>query len=406
MPVEFKTHTLDNGLTILAEVDDEAQSAAVGFYVKTGARDEAAPMMGVSHFLEHMMFKGTEQRTAEQVDEQFDDLGAEHNAYTTSEITAFYAHSLPDTLKPATEILADILRPSLREKDFEDEKKVILEEIAMYRDQPFWTLYERMMELYYDGHPLSHRVLGTEETVGAMTAEQMREYFQHRYAADNTTVALAGRVDFDAMTAHLRQLCGAWPSSGVTRRYPEVTVQPDELTMHSDRVSVHYGMMMSPAPGLQDPQRYPAGVLAQILGDEEGSRLYWALIETGLADEAVVSFNGHDHIGQYITMWVCAPEHAEQVERIMRQQMDELMDSLTEEDLERVRNKLATAATLQGELPAGRMRRLGTIWTYQGEYRSLDDELKRINAVTLDDLRAVHEQFPIQPLVVGRLMPQ
>src|SRR5688500_13507858 len=131
MPIEFKEATLANGLKVIAEVDESAHTAAMGFFVKTGARDERPSVMGVSHFLEHMMFKGTPTRSAEEVDQEFDDLGAEHNAFTTSEVTAFWAHTLPAHLFKAEEILSDILRPAIRQADFDSEKKVILEEIAM-----------------------------------------------------------------------------------------------------------------------------------------------------------------------------------------------------------------------------------------------------------------------------------
>ena len=128
MTYSFSETTLDNGLRIVAEHSNDAATAAIGFFVKTGARDEETPLMGVSHFLEHMMFKGTETRTAEQVDLAFDNLGAEHNAFTSSEMTAFWGAGLPEVIGNIEEILADILRPSLREVDFDDEKKVILEE--------------------------------------------------------------------------------------------------------------------------------------------------------------------------------------------------------------------------------------------------------------------------------------
>ncbi len=405
MAVEFKHATLDNGLTILGECNVDAHTAAVGFFVKAGARDERTELMGVSHFLEHMMFKGTESRSAEEVDAQFDDLGADHNAFTTSELTAFYAHCLPEKLESATEILADILRPSLRTQDFDNEKKVILEEIAMYRDQPFWVLYEQLMEAYYRQHPLSHRVLGTDDTITTMTDVQMREYFQHRYSADNTVVALAGDVAFDSMVHRISDWCGDWARTGAQREFPIANIQPDDLDITLDSVHVHYGMMLCKAPGQQDDERYAAGVLAQILGDDEGSRLYWALIETGLAEMAGASFDGHDGIGHYVVHWVCGPDNAQEVERIIRSELNSLVDSLTEDDLLRMRNKIATAATLHSEQPAGRMRRLGTIWTYHGAYRSLEQELQRIESVTLDELRDVNAKYPIQPQVVGRLWP-
>ena len=162
MPVEFKHARLDNGLTIIAEVDPSAHSAAVGYFVRTGARDEPTPQMGVSHFLEHMMFKGTDKRSAERLNQDFDRLGARNNAYTSAELTCFHATVTPDRLTDVNDVLADMMRPALRDDDFTTEKGVILEEIAMYDDNPFWVLYEHAMEKFYGKHPIGHRVLGTK----------------------------------------------------------------------------------------------------------------------------------------------------------------------------------------------------------------------------------------------------
>ena len=405
MPIEFKEATLANGLKVIAEVDDTAHTAAMGFFVKTGARDERPDVMGVSHFLEHMMFKGTPTRSAEEVDQEFDDIGAEHNAFTTSEMTAFWAHALPEHLFTTEEILADILRPAIRQADFDSEKKVILEEIAMYSDYPFWVLYEKSMEAYYREHPLSHRVLGTTDTITLLTRDQMVEYFTNRYSADNTVVAAAGKLDFEGLVKRISQHCGSWNTTRAKRVHAPPRLVPNDFTMKSDSVHRHYMLMMCPAPGNQDDRRYPMSVLAQILGDSEGSRLYWALIETGLAEEAQSQYDGRDGVGEVLVYASCSPENAEIVEATAREQMQKLIDSITEDDLLRVRSKIATSVTLHGELPAGRMRRLGRVWTYNGEYRSLQSELDRINSITLDELREVHATFPINPVVVGHLTP-
>ncbi len=406
MAIEFKQHTLSNGLTIVAEVAPEAHTAAMGFFVKTGARDETPEMMGVSHFLEHMMFKGTDNRTAEQVDQEFDAIGADHNAFTSSEITAFWAHSLPESLPKAGEILSDILRPALRQEDFDAEKNVILEEIAMYQDQPFWILYERALEVYYDQHPLAHRVLGTPETIGPLPRDGMLEYFQRRYSADNTTVALAGRVDFERMIELIEKHCGQWQRTDTRREQPKFIPSPNEFTLEHESISRAYLLMASPAPSLDNEQRYAMSMLGQILGDSDGSRLYWALIETGLAEEAQAQYDGRDGLGDLLTFACCDPANLDEVEATIKREMEGIIGSLTEDDLQRVRSKVATGTTLQGELPGGRMRRLGQLWTYFGEYRSLEDELARINAVTLSDLRTVAEAYPLKPLVTGRLVPR
>ena len=405
MPVEFRRTTLPNGLEIIAEVDADAHTAAAGFFVKAGARDEDPAVMGVSHFLEHMMFKGTARRTAAQVDRDFDDVGADHNAFTSGEMTAFWAHALPDHLPRVVEVLADILRPSLRQADFDDEKSVIIEEIAMYDDQPFWVVYEQTTERFFGAHPLSHRVLGTRDTVEALQRDQMQSYFDSRYSADNTAIALAGRLDFDAVVEQLARSCGDWVKTDARRAYPRVEHVDDEFTIESDTVNRHYAISMSPAPAIQDDRRYAAAMLANVLGDAEGSQLYWSLVETGLAEEVRAQYDGHDGVGCFLVYYVCSPESAAEVDRVIAACIDELPDSVTDDDLDRIRSKVATSATLQGELPAGRMQRLGRLWTYTAEYWSLDEELDRINAVTLDDVVALARDFPFRPRVTGHLRP-
>ena len=405
MPVEFRRTTLPNGLEIIAEVDPDAHTAAAGFFVKAGARDEDPAVMGVSHFLEHMMFKGTARRTAAQVDRDFDDIGADHNAFTSGEMTAFWAHALPDQLPRVVEVLADILRPSLRQADFDDEKSVIIEEIAMYDDQPFWVVYERTTERFFGAHPLSHRVLGTRDTVAAMQRDQMQAYFDGRYSADNTAIALAGRLDFDAVAEQIAGYCGDWVKTDARRVYPQVEHVDDEFTIESDTVNRHYATSMSPAPAVQDDRRYAAAMLANVLGDAEGSQLYWSLVETGIAEEARAQYDGHDGVGVFLFYYVCPPESAAKVDRVIAACIDELPDTVTDDDLDRIRSKVATSATLQGELPAGRMQRLGRLWTYTAEYWSLDEELDRINAVTLDDVVALARDFPFRPRVTGHLRP-
>src|SRR5215469_10969121 len=174
----FHYHTLPNGLQIIGETSPSARSAALGFFVRTGARDEMPEECGVTHFLEHMVFKGTPRRTALDVNADFDRIGAQYNAFTSEEHTVFYAAILPEYLPRAVDILADILRPSLRAEDFDMEKKVIIEEIGMYEDQPMWSAYDQVRRLHFDDHPLGNSILGTKESVGGLSREQMYDYFR------------------------------------------------------------------------------------------------------------------------------------------------------------------------------------------------------------------------------------
>lgn len=400
--VQFRQAVLSNGLTIQAEVVPDALTAAAGFFFRTGARDESSEVMGVSHFLEHMMFKGTETRTAEDVNRGFDDLGANHNAFTSAEQTAYYAHVPFDALDPALEILADILRPSLRPEDFEEEKGVILEEIAMYDDQPFWVLYEQALERYYGNHTLGHRVLGTKETVSALTPELMREYFDRRYSADNSVLAASGRIDFDHLVSQAESLCGHWPKGEPGRDLGTIEFVPGELEVKLPEIQQRYLMFMAPSVGIADELKYAGAQALRVLGDQEGSTFFWELIETGLAEEAAMHLDTRDGSGEAIATVVCGPENSEKVEAIVRREMVRIMEKINDDALLRSRAKIATAAMLASERPMGRMTRLGSRWTYGLPHTSLDEEIARIDAVGIEDVRTYLEAHPMDELLVIR----
>src|ERR1700759_748733 len=181
MPLTFKHHQLKNGLDIVAEINPDSYSFAAGLFFKTGSRDEEITINGVSHFLEHMMFKGSEKYTWEDVNRIFDEMGARYNAFTSQEMTAYYANVIPEFTERAVEHLSHLLRPAIRVEDFTTEKKVILEEIAMYLDDPGHRLYERLMEVHFANHPLAMSVLGSADSITKLKRDEMAGYFARRY---------------------------------------------------------------------------------------------------------------------------------------------------------------------------------------------------------------------------------
>lgn len=405
MSITFQQQQLPSGLTVVAECDPEAHTAAVGFFVKTGARDEQPGIMGVSHFLEHMMFKGTARRTAEDVNREFDEMGANYNAFTSHEMTVYYAAVLPEFLPRSIDLLGDMLRPALRDDDFNLERNVILEEIGMYQDRPTWRLQDALLEQHFREHPLAFRVLGTTQTISALTAAQMRAYFDQRYAADNVTVAAAGRIAFDQLVDWVATATATWRPAQAGRAYAEPRVVGGQFNIRDERVSRHYVGLMCPAPSAQDPQRYAARVLADVIGDQEGSRLYWALIDPGLADEADFNFMPADQAGSFLGFASCDPDRAAEVERILVDAIDSVKQSIDADEVERVKNKLATSATLQGESPRGRMHLLGSLWTYLGRYLPLEEEVQQLMAVTPSDCMALLDAMPLSPRTIVRLGP-
>ena len=424
--VAYRRHTLANGLRVVAETDPAAHTAAVGFFVRTGARDEDAAAMGVSHFLEHMAFKGTPQRTADEVNQRFDDFGADYNAFTSHERTVYYAHVLPEFLLPAADLLGEILRPSLREADFEMEKKVILEEIGMYDDRPEWVLQDRLLERHFgsagrnqDGaavlHGLGHRVLGTADTVSALTPERMRAYFESRYAPGNVAVAAAGAVDFEALVAQVEARCGGWAPAGAGRDDAAPVLAPG-VRRHADAdadLTRHYLAMVAPAPGARDPLRFAASVLGVLLGDADNSRLHWALVDPGLADEASASFQPGDGApgepaGQFMAWATCDPPRGAEVEEKLLAVVDGVVGfpDFTAVEVESAVNKAATGLTLLAERPAGRMQRLGAQLLSLGHNTTLDEQLAELRAVTPARIAELCEAYPWRPRTVGVLGPR
>ena len=276
----------------------------------------------------------------------------------------------------------------------------------MYKDNPFWVLYERVAEERYRAHTLGHRVLGTNETVSGMEAAQMRAYFDSRYSADNTVVALAGKLDFDRCVKQIESLCAGWQATRPTRDSAEPAAEQREVLVEDPKVNRAYCLMLAPGPAFGDDRRYAASILAEVLGGADNSRLHWALIDPGIAEEAQAAYDPHDGCGDYFVFASCAPERLPEVRATLDREIASLVDSLTPADIDRLRNKIATGVTLAGERPGGRMQRIGRRWTYLRSHMTLDEELERIHAVTIDDLRGVWGAYPFSPRTVGVLMPK
>ncbi|HEY1375680.1 MAG TPA: pitrilysin family protein [Gemmataceae bacterium] len=403
----FHHHTLPNGLTIVGETSPAAKSAAVGFFVRTGSRDETPEVAGVSHFLEHMVFKGTPRRSAADVNREFDRIGADYNAFTSEENTVFHAAVLPEYLPQAVDLLADILRPSLRQEDFDVEKNVIIEEIGMYDDQANWAAYDRTKQLYFADHPLGNTILGTPDSITALTRDQMAAYHARRYVAPNVTVAAAGRFDFERLVDLVAKACGTWEAGLVGRQGVRPTAgSRQSRVVPKERFLQEQLVLMSPGPAADDPLRHAAATLALILGDDSGSRLYWALVDTGLAEGADTGFHEYEGTGAFLTMVSCDPERAGEDMEIVKGILAEAeRDGVTAEELHQAKSKIGSRVVRGSERPAGRMQALGAAWTYLREYRSVDDDLKAFDAVTLDSIREVLDRYPIDQTTTLALGP-
>lgn len=403
----FQHHQLPNGLTVIGELLPQTRSVAVGFFVRTGSRDETPEEAGLSHYLEHMVFKGTPRRTALDVNKDFDRIGANYNAYTSEENTVFYAAVLPEYLPQATDILADILRPSLREEDFDMEKNVILEEIGMYDDQPGWATFDNAKRHYFGQHPLGPAVLGTNESIREMTRDRMHDYFRRRYVAPNITVVATGNYDWPQLLTLVNQHCAGWESGPIGRDNIRPAVGPGtHRTVAKATVTQEHVVLLGAGPAADDPRRHAADLLATALGDDSGSRLYWELVDPGHAESADTSFHEYEGTGILYTAFSCEPgQAAENLARVRRVFADVQAGGLTAEELQQAKSKVLSRVVRGSERPMGRLQALGMAWTYLGKYRSVDDELAAFEAVTVESIRKVLDAFPLTAMTSLALGP-
>jgi len=399
--MQFRHERLSNGLDVIAEITPGALSTSVGFFVKTGSRDETEALWGVSHFLEHMVFKGTSDLSADEINRRFDWMGAAANAFTSEEDTVYHAAVLPEQQEEAVSLLARMMRPALRDEDFQTEKLVILEEIRMYDDQPPFGADDRCRAAFFAGHPLARSVLGTVDSITALSVEAMREYHGRRYAPGNIVLTATGAVDFAALVETARRHCGDWePQPAAPRTLPRASHPAGGGSFREaitrPGATLEYAVRMSAGPDGDDDDRYPAKLLTVILGDESGSQLYWGLVDSGDAEHA--SLHHHDFLdaGLFVTQLSCDADDVEPLlARIVELYEQTARTGIAVRDVEQARNKLAGRVVLAGERPRRRLFGVGLEWSHSGRYRSVADDLAIVEGIGLDDVHRVLARWPL-----------
>ena len=394
--MQFKQKTLANGLVLIGEVNPSVKSAAVGFFVRTGSRDETLAINGVSHFLEHMLFKGTEKLSALEVNEAFDSRGAQFNAFTGEEATVFHAAVLPEYLTEITELWAELMRPALRDDDFNMEKNVIKEEIAMYEDTPTFDVVDRCRALHFGAYPFGYSVLGTVQRIEALTAEQMREYFDRRYAPNNMVVACAGHFDWDRFTSVVEARCAHWRPRVAERELVHYEGTKKQKRADKPNLKREHICLMHTGVSAQDPRRFAALLLGIILGDDYGSRFYWDLVDPALTEAASMQFGPMDGTGLFCSYLRCGTENAARVMDVVAGIFDDLgQKGVTQEELTRAKNKVLSALVIKNELPMGRLVDLGLNWMYLGQYRPIEEDVEAIRAVLVEQVNALSRELDL-----------
>jgi predicted Zn-dependent peptidase len=411
--VELSRSEYGSGLRVVTEQMTGMRSVALGVWVDVGSRDERPAVAGTSHFLEHLLFKGTRTRTARDIAEAFDAVGGDLNAFTAKEYTCYYCRVRDEDLPMAVEFMSDMLQNSrLAREDVEAERQVILEEINMRDDDPGDLIHDLFAETLWGGHPLGRPVLGTRETIGSISRDQIKRFYDRLYRPSHFVVAAAGNLDHEALCALVEGAIDTGPllSAGTTRTgrtggdVPAASGSRLVRTRQTEQAHMSLG---TNAYSRRDPQRFAFSVVNSALGGGMSSRLFQEIREKRGMAYSVYSYHSmFAETGVFAVYAGTTPSKAQDVLAIIGREMDDIAGGgLTDEELDRAKGHLKGGLVLSLEDTPGRMSRIGKSEISHGEILSVDEVLERTEAVTREDAEGTAQEVFQRPMALTVIGP-
>jgi predicted Zn-dependent peptidase len=405
----IRTSSLLSGLTVVTERMPGVRSVALGFWVGVGARDETPEQAGASHFLEHLLFKGTEDRTAAEIAEAIDAVGGELNAFTTKDHTAFHVRLLADDIELALDVLCDIMwRPAFRPEEVEAERLVILEELLMQADEPEDLAQELLASAMWPGHPLGREVLGVEETVSTMAVDDLRTFHDTRYRPAVTVLAAAGLLDHDRLVAAVEERFArsGRPPGGERPARDAPTAPSERLVVRRRQTEQAHVVLGWPWVTRHEPDRHAATLLAQILGGGASSRLFQEVRERrGLAYTVYAYRTGFDDTGVLAVYAGTAPARAAETLKVVSGEVERLSGGVTARELDVAKGSIVGSMALGLEDSGARMHRIGRSLLVHGDVPSVDEVATAFTAVTPDDVQRVARRLLEAPRTLAVVSP-
>ncbi|MGI8517688.1 MAG: M16 family metallopeptidase [Acidimicrobiia bacterium] len=403
----YQLTTFANGLRVITEEMPWVRSVAVGCWVDTGSRDELTSEAGASHYLEHLLFKGSERYSARMIAETFDAMGAESNAFTSKDNTCFWARLLDSDLATGMDLLAEMLqRPAFRANEVESERQVVIEEINMNDDDPSDVAFEEFNQVLFAGHPLEGPVLGTRASIKSMTTDDLSGYWSRRYGARSTVVAMAGSVQHDAAVDLIGKHFGDWSGETVDHVFAEPAIEPFVRLVNRDTEQAH---LVLGGRGLirGDERRFAFDVLNHILGGGMSSRLFLKIREERGLAYSVYSFRlSHTDTGGWGVYVGTTPEFTETCMQLIEEELSAITSAgITADELDRAKGSLRGGLALSTEDPNSRMVRLGRDELSGGPHLSVDERIARLEGVDLDAVKEVAETVYTGSRVMGAVGP-
>ncbi|SHI55290.1 M16 family metallopeptidase [Desulfosporosinus lacus] len=387
----YKKTLLPNGVRIITEEIDHVRSAALGIWVGAGSRDEREGFEGISHFIEHMFFKGTEHRSARALAESLEAVGGQLNAFTTKEYTCYYAKVLDEDLDLAIDVLSDMFFSSLfDEKEIEKEKNVVIEEIKMYEDSPDELIHDVFSECVWNDHPLGKPILGTEESIRSLSRERIMQFLTEHYAPDNVVISVAGKIKHEDVVAKLSPHFGTFNRGG--RRVLEET--PKGLTIeHYQKKDTEQMHILLGVPGLgqDDEDIYAMHIFNNILGGGLSSRLFQEIREQrGLAYSVYSYHSTYVDTGLFAVYAGTSPKNTQEVIAcILEELMEMKKKGISVEELVRTKAQIKGGLYLGLEAVSSRMSRLGKTELTYNRVLSPEEVVEKLEKVTQEDVLRV-----------------
>jgi predicted Zn-dependent peptidase len=384
---------LDSGIRVVTEAVPSVRSVALGFWVRTGSRNEAPAQAGVSHFLEHMLFKGTESHSAIEISEIFDGLGAAVNAATGKETTHLHARLLDEHTERAFELLAEmLLGPTYPEVD--SEREVVLEEIAMYEDEPMDRVHDFLADAVFGEHPLGRRVLGAADVIAAIPVPEIAAYHDVRYVAPNIVVAAAGHVEHEQITALTQRLIAASDGEAGSASNGAVPGEP-RMRFHEKKTEQYHVCFGAPGITRDDERRFALGVLDSIFGGSTSSRLFREVREKRGLAYSIGSYNDQYTDSGLVATYVGTREdNVEPACRVIAAELERLRaEPVSGEELARAKEHVKGRLVLSSESTGARMARIGRATLFGTPLYTIDEMLDLVDAVTVEDLSALSTEL-------------
>ncbi len=387
--------TLANGLRIIAEKIPHFRSVSVGLWIGSGSQYEKAQQGGISHFIEHMLFKGTKKRSAREIAEAMDAVGGQLNAFTSKECTCFYAKVVDEDLPLAMDVISDIVLHSVfSPQEIEKEKGVIIEEISMAEDSPEDLVSELIMTAQFGNQPLARPILGTEESVGGLNRARLINYYKKFYRPENAVLALAGNYDWYTVLQLAEEYLGSWEKDEMEASYKTKPAKPQVIRREKDIEQLHLTLGYPGIPQDAD-EIYPMSILNSVLGGAMSSRLFQTIREErGLAYTVYSYPSSYSDSGLFAIYAGTSLEHAAEVIKLIRQEVDRIVrDGLTAQEFEQARAQLKGSYILGLESTSSRMNALGRRKLLLNKEQTEEEVIAKIDAITYESVADVTKKI-------------